>query len=72
MRTITQILIDADNTQDINELQTLWEEIRSNLEHYPLIQLKFSIEHMQEIAVKLAKNDAIALKTMIDALNEID
>lgn len=69
MRTITQILIDSDNAQDLNELSSLWEEIRTNLTQYPLAELYFSIEHMQAKAKELARGDIEALKEMIDIFN---
>ena len=72
MRTITQILIDADNAQNLDELSSLWQEIRSNLTSYPLVEIEFSIEHMKSKGKKLAQGDIDAFKELIDILNSND
>lgn len=48
MRTLTQILIDCDNANEECEVKVLWKEIVSNKKKYPLCELHFAQEHMQE------------------------
>jgi len=65
MRSITEILIESDNTDDLGKLCQLWDEIRSNLYSYPLVQIKFAIEHLKSKARTIAKNDIEELGQLI-------
>lgn len=51
-RTITDILKEADSTNDIEGLINLWNEIANNKYEYPLIQIRFANEHIRELALR--------------------
>ena len=54
MRTITQILIDADKAKSSIELDVLRMEISNNDKRkYPLIQIEFAEEHFKSLYRKL-------------------
>ncbi len=47
IRTITEILKEADASTDYRKIMALWnEEIIPNKKRYPLIELKFAHEHI--------------------------
>ena len=52
-RTITQILIDADNADTKIKVFTFWLEIKKNKKKYPLVELEFAVEHLQMLTDKL-------------------
>lgn len=56
-RTITEILIDADNAKDLDSLIALWNEIAGNKYQYPLIQIVFANERIRELALKSKGED---------------
>ena len=72
MRTISQILIDVDNTDSIDEVSALWNEILANENHYPKSEVNYSMEHIGDKARKMCKGDITVLKDMIDILNSND
>jgi uncharacterized protein HemY len=51
-RTITEILKEADATNDLQGLINLWNEIANNKKKYPLAQIWFANEHIRELALK--------------------
>ena len=51
-RTITEILKEADATNDLQGLINLWNEIASNKKKYPLTQIWFANVHIRELALK--------------------
>ena len=51
-RTITEILKDADSTNDLQTLINLWNEIANNKKQYPLTEIWFANEHIRELALK--------------------
>jgi hypothetical protein len=51
-RTITQILKDADATNDFQSLVDLWNEIANNKRQYSLTEIWFANEHIKELALK--------------------
>jgi len=55
MRTITQILIDADKAKTKDELIAFSDEIGMNRTKYLLIELEFAAEHLQELHDKINK-----------------
>jgi len=60
MRSINEILIDADNSIDILQLEELWQEIRDNRKKHPLVQYQFAAEFLNEKIEKLmSDNDDI-------------
>jgi len=68
MRTISEILIDADATDEIDVLSNCWKEIRSNLKKYPLSQIHFALEHLENLAKELGRKHAKELKPIADLL----
>lgn len=61
MRTASEICIAADQVQDIDELVTLKDEVRSNLKQYTLVDLKFMWEHLTKCARALGRKQAQVL-----------
>lgn len=57
MRTITEILKDADNAKTHPELEALWREIVENKYEYTLVQLEFAKEHIDKKVVYLLEED---------------
>lgn len=57
LRTITEILKQADQTSDIQGLICLWNEIANNKRHYPLIEIWFANEYIRELALKSSGDD---------------
>lgn len=49
MRTLSEILIDADNYKGWGDLTKLWNELIKNKYSYPLSHLLFAKEHIQEL-----------------------
>ena len=54
-RTITEILVDADNSESPWQVDKLRMEIADNTYYYSLVQLEFAIEHLQEARVRVLK-----------------
>lgn len=50
-RTISEILKDADVTNDLQTLISLWNEIANNKRQYPLTEIWFANEHIRELAL---------------------
>jgi len=69
MRTITQILIDADKAKNLDELSSLWDEICVNINYYTRTQINYCMEHIANKAKELSNGDVDALKELIDILN---
>ncbi len=53
VRTISKILIEADETTDLNVLYACWEEIVKNKYYYPIIEIEFAREHLDMLEDKL-------------------
>jgi hypothetical protein len=51
VRTITEILKEADSTKDLQILINLWNEIVKNKKKYPLVKIWFANEHIRELAL---------------------
>jgi hypothetical protein len=72
VRTITEILKDADATNDLQTLINLWNEIANDKRQYPLTQIDFAINHIAELTIKSNSSDIdkgkfyMALKTMLN------
>ena len=65
MRTITQILVQGDASNDIDEIASLGNEIQSNLKKYTLVELKYAKEHLMMLAGKLGTKHAKEIKKRI-------
>ena len=48
MRSITQILLEAEKAKELQTLVDLWNEIVSNKKKYPLTQIWFANEKIRE------------------------
>lgn len=51
-RTITEILKDADATNDLQGLINLWNEISKNKKQYPLTDILNANKQIRELALK--------------------
>lgn len=71
IRSITEILKESDKTDSLKILCDLWQEIRSNIYSYPLVEIEFSLEHLQEKAAKMARKDIKEFKPFFDKLNRL-
>ena len=58
MRSLSEILIDADAADDIRVLNYCWMEIYVNRRKYTLAEIDFAKEHLLDLAKKLAKRHA--------------
>lgn len=56
-RSISEILIEADQTEELSVLCDCWKEIVKNKYKYSLAQIWFAKEHLEELARKMAKRD---------------
>ena len=56
-RTLSEILIDADNALFQTELQMYCEELFDNKKKYPLIQISFAEEHFEMLYDKFKTID---------------
>ena len=70
MRTLTEILKDADKATELQALIDLWNEIANNKYKYPLTELWFANEHIRELALKVKGAD-IAKGHFYHTLNEM-
>lgn len=68
-RSITEILIEADKADKLSVLNGHWEEIVKNKYKYPLVQIWFAKEHLEELVKKIARRDGEIMKPFFDALN---
>ena len=50
-RTISEILKEADATNELQGLINLWNEIANNKKKYPLTQIWFANEYIRELAL---------------------
>jgi hypothetical protein len=51
-RMITEILKEADATNELQGLINLWNEIANNKKQYTLTEIWFANEHIRELALK--------------------
>lgn len=56
-RTITEILKEADVTNDLQGLINLWNEIANNKKQYPLTDIWNANRHIRELALKSSGQD---------------
>lgn len=71
VRTLSEILKDADDAKELNELIELWNEVANNKYKFPLIQIRFANEHIRELALKSNGTDIERGKFYL-ALKEMD
>lgn len=66
MRTCSEICIDADNHKDdLEYLDQLRKEIIGNIYDYPLIQLQYMKEHLDNLVKELARSEAAEFKSFL-------
>ena len=70
IRTLTEVLKDADKAKDLQVLIGLWNEIARNKFRYPLVELNFANEHIRELALE-SNGEDIAKGRFYNALNEM-
>lgn len=51
-RTITEILKEADQTNELHGLINLWNEIAINKKQYPLNEIWFANKHIREMVLR--------------------
>lgn len=51
-REIAEILEEADNTKDFQELINLWNEIANNKKKYPLSQIWYANKYIRKLVFK--------------------
>lgn len=57
VRTISEILKEADVAVELQELCDAWMEIVEHKYKYPLIELWFAKEHLEKLARQMAERD---------------
>jgi len=66
MRTCSEICIDADeNKDDLLWLSHLYSEVMKNKKSYPINELRFMIEHLENYAKEIGRRDAKELKIIL-------
>jgi len=59
MRTLSEILIEADTAKGILQLKKLSEELYHNKQHYPLHEVIFGLEHIKDLGLAIKAKDTI-------------
>jgi hypothetical protein len=62
IRTISAILIEADEATHPYFLNESWGEILKNKKRYPLVELEFALEHLRDLAKEMAQRDTARLR----------
>lgn len=66
VKTCYQICIEADlNKDNLQALSDLWKYVVDNKYHFPLTQIHFIKEHLENYAREMARNDIQFLKNLI-------
>ncbi|MDN3688701.1 hypothetical protein [Cyclobacterium jeungdonense] len=68
IRSISEILKEADATDELTVLSDSWKEIVANIEHYPLVEIRFAKEHLVGLAKKMAKEHAEMMMPFFNSL----
>ena len=72
IRSLTEILKDADSATEVYQLEDCWNEIfGDNLKKYPLIELEFAKEHLEERAKAMAREHCKGLDEIIEGLKNL-
>jgi len=71
MRSITQILLEAEKSETLQAIVDLWNEIVSNKKKYPLSQIWFANEKIRERSLVVEGAD-IEKGKFYHALKEMD
>lgn len=65
MRTITEILKDADKAKSRDEVLSLWAEIKPNKYKYILVELQLAVEHINAKFCEMAEMEKRELEDLI-------
>ena len=57
IHSISQILINAENATELKVLSDCWKEVVDNKYKYPLLQLRFAREHLENLSREMARKD---------------
>ena len=57
VRTISEILKEADLATELSQLVTLWNEIAEKKWQYPLVELWFANQHIRELSLFVEGTD---------------
>lgn len=68
-RSITDILIQADNATGLHEISSAWDEIKANLRSYPIIEIEFALEHLTGITGKIGRKEGEYFRQFFELLN---
>ena len=71
MRSITEILLEAEKSETLQALLDLWNEIVSNKKKYPLILIWFASEKIRERCL-IVDGEDIERGKFYHALKEMD
>lgn len=67
MKTMSEICIEADEAwDDYPKLRSIASYVYVHGRQYPLIHLRFMIEHIENLTKAMARRDATAFKAMLD------
>lgn len=72
-KTTTQICIEANllaEAGDLGGLSNLWIYVCNRIENYPVVEVAFILEHLEELARKMARCDAEMLLKYLLQENE--
>lgn len=68
MRSLTDILKEADKATELSDLSRLWEEIVKNKYRFSLVQLQYAKEHLGRLAGDMGKKDATMLRPLFNQI----
>jgi len=72
VRAITEILKEADSTNDLQGLINLWNEIANNKKQYPLTEIWDANKYIRELALKSNGQDIDKGKFYMELLNQLN
>jgi hypothetical protein len=65
MRTFNEIMIEADNTDDVDVLIQLGKELTTNKYNYSLVQLRYADEFIKEKAWKIMDQEVAEIQSAL-------
>lgn len=68
MKSLSEVLIQADKADSIKELLHIFKNMYENRYHYTLVELEFAKEHFDDLAKQMAKRDALEDATFLKDL----
>lgn len=71
-RTLSEILIEADNTKSVHVIDKLWKEIQLNRRDFTVSELKFAEEHLTILTSSMAETDMENLKMLNPYIRHFD